>query len=311
MQRWDFNKRLVKRCAWFWERIFCSCFTQEGISLHPDFDQRICAFQDFVNGKNGIYDDCAHGTHVAGILAGSGRLSNHVYSGIAPAANLCVLKVLDREGNGSNEQVLRGIDWVLQNQRKYGIRLVNLSVGMPDRDCIKKEMELTDAVERLWDAGLVVVVSAGNAGPKSGTVAVPGTSRKVITVGASDETQKSRNGRKKGLRGMAYRNGNPPGGYSGRGPTRECIVKPDVVAPGTNVISCNGHYRTKHSAAYVSKSGTSMATPVVTGAAALLLSKYPDMENVEIKMRLMQCVDPVNEAFPWGMLNVRKLLEEN
>ena len=276
-----------------------------GISLHPDFDRRIKAFQDFVNGKAGIYDDCAHGTHVAGILAGSGRMSRKIYSGMAPSCQLCVLKVLDEAGNGSVPQVLKGMEWVLKHRRQYGIRLVNLSVGMPARETPEREKELTDAVEMLWDAGLIVVVSAGNAGPKAGTVAVPGTSRKVITVGACDERYEgSKNG-------VFQKNvsANNSGIYSGRGPTKECVIKPDIVAPGTAVISCNGYYRTKHSSAYVAKSGTSMATPVVTGAAALLLSKYPDMGNVEMKLRMMQYSDPIKFDQPCGMLNVRRLME--
>ncbi len=247
-----------------------------GISLHPDFDRRIRVFQDFVNGKQMIYDDCTHGTHVAGILAGSGKMSGNVFAGMAPACDLCVLKVLDENGKGSVEQLLKGIEWILQYRKKYQIRLVNLSMGMVSGDDSLREQELLHGVERLWDAGLIVVVSAGNEGPKAGSVVVPGTSGKVITVGAAGSF------------------------YSGRGPTKEKIWKPDLTAPGTHVISCNGNYRTKRSAAYIAKTGTSMATPVVTGAIALLLSKEPELDNIEVKKRLRICCG--------DQLNVKKLL---
>lgn len=271
-----------------------------GISLHPDFDRRIKVFRDFVNGKTMIYDDCSHGTHVAGILAGSGKMSGKVYTGMAPSCELCVLKVLDQDGNGSVEHLLRGIEWTLKNRSRYDIRLVNLSIGMVCGERLEKERELIHAVEMLWDAGLAVIVSAGNDGPERGSVAVPGTSRKVITVGACDEMYvESRRGVLKSKQQI----------YSGRGPTKECVIKPDLLAPGTNVVSCNGQYRTKRSAAYIAKSGTSMATPVVTGASALLLSKYPDMENVELKLQLMKCCDIVGSQGQYGVLNVKKLLQ--
>ena len=128
----------------------------------------------------------------------------------------------------------------------------------------------------LWDAGLVVVVSAGNYGPKDGTIAIPGSSRKVITVGVTGGSQ------------IVNVHSQKEWNYSGRGPTKQCVVKPDLTAPGTKVISCNGQYTHRWKKPYISKSGTSMATPVVAGAIACLLSKYPDMTNVEVKLRLRE-----------------------
>ena len=261
-----------------------------GISAHPDLAGRVVFFRDFINGRVGAYDDCAHGTHVAGILAGNGKLSGGKYAGIAPKCKICMLKVLDGQGNGSIEHFLMGIDWILQNHHDYRIRVVNLSVGMPEGENEKRERALMEAVEELWDAGLTVVVSAGNAGPDAGTIAVPGTSRKVITVGAAE-------------------NGLAKGAYSGRGPTKECVIKPDVTAPGTRVISCNAWYRQGNASAYMRKSGTSMATPVVAGAAALLLSRWRDMTNVEAKLRMIQSSDVGQSGDVCGMLNVKRLLE--
>lgn len=269
-----------------------------GISLHPDFDYRIAGFKDIINESKMIYDDNGHGTHVAGIIAGSGRLSREEYGGMAPMCRLVIVKVLDKNGDGDVENVIRGIHWVLANKEKYGIRIVNISVGTLPHVGDKEEEELLKAAEELWDAGLVVVAAAGNYGPRQGSITTPGISKKIITVGSSNDQQESN------TFGRQRKN------YSGRGPTKECVVKPDLVAPGSSVISCNGKYN-KNVKPYISKSGTSMATPVVSGAIAVLLSKYPKMTNVEVKLKLREsCVnlglDKNHQG--WGLLNVKKML---
>ena len=276
-----------------------------GIILHPDFDRRILGFADFVGRRQQIYDDSGHGTHVAGILAGSGKMSDGLYGGIAPETGLLVAKVLDRMGNGTVKSVLEGIDWVLYMRRKYNLRIVNISVGAQPELHEREEERLVAGVEALWDAGLVVVVSAGNYGPEQGTIAVPGSSRKVITVGASAEySQKNLN-----TTGIAGRKTEKEWNYSGRGPTESCVVKPDLVAPGTNIISCNGGYINRWKKPYVAKSGTSMATPVVSGAIACLLSKYPDMTNVEVKLKLREsCTPDLSGNQVWGMLDMERLM---
>lgn len=271
-----------------------------GITLHSDFDRRILAFRDFVNGRASVYDDGKHGTHVAGILCGSGRMSGGECSGMAPRTEILVGKVLDSAGNGSVEHVLLGIDWLLRIRRSVNLRIVNISVGTQPGLEKMQERRLLDGVEALWDAGLVVVVSAGNYGPGAGTVAVPGTSRKVITVGAMREKE-----------GMIQRRGRERlWNYSGNGPTEECIVKPDLLAPGTNILSCNGEHVSWRQRPYIVKSGTSMATPVVSGAIACLLSKYPEMSNVEVKLRLIRsCVRAEEGGQSVRALHVGRLME--
>ena len=268
-----------------------------GIILHPDFDKRIVAFADFVGRRRFVYDDSGHGTHVAGILAGSGKMSDGVYGGMAPKSELIIGKVLDRQGNGSVCNVMEGIRWILALKEKRQIRIVNISVGAkPQLDSIE-EKKLLSGVEMLWDAGLVVVVSAGNYGPKERSVAVPGSSRKVITVGTARNSQ------------IVNIHPREEWNYSGRGPTDMCVVKPDLVAPGTHVISCNGQYLHRWKKPYIAKSGTSMATPVVAGAIACLLSKYPDMTNVEVKLRLWEsCKHESGGGQGWGMLNMKSLM---
>lgn len=270
-----------------------------GVSAHPDLIGCVQERRDFTGGPGGG-DDSGHGTHVAGILAGSGRASGGTYAGMAPESRIFSGKVLDREGNGNVDIVLKGIDWIRGLCRQRDVRIVNISVGTnPDLAEDQKHL-LLEAVEELWDLGLVVVVSSGNYGPGAGSVAVPGSSRKVITVGVPDcaGAVSVRRARSTGVLN-----------YSGRGPTEECVVKPDVFAPGTGIISCNSRYGAPGEHPYVMKTGTSMAAPVVAGAVACLLSKYPDMSNVEVKLKLRQsCMKMAGTESGWGMLNVEKLM---
>ena len=282
----------IKTGKWIGKGI-CIAVLDTGISRHPDLEGRTAGFKDFVGNSMKFNDDSGHGTHVAGILAGKGKDSNGLYAGMAPEASLLVGKVLDREGNGNVDNVLGGIRWILSQKERYAVRIVNISVGtQPDLAVYQKRMFL-DAVEELWDSGLVVVVSAGNYGPGEGTVAVPGSSRKVITVGVPDTELPPVQRRRKNVN------------YSGRGPTRECVVKPDVFAPGTGIISCNGRYGRPGGRPYTMNTGTSMATPVVSGSIACLLSICPDMTNVEVNFRLSEsCVKIPGTETGWWILNV-------
>ena len=269
-----------------------------GVSDHPDLRGRILAFRDFTGKGGQRKDDSGHGTHVAGILAGDGTASSGAYAGMAPRSELVIGKVLDREGNGNVDFVLEGIEWIISLKNPLGIRIVNISVGTQPTLAPDQKQLLLEAVEDLWNMGLTVVVSAGNYGPKAGTVSVPGTSRKVITVGVPDMPLPAVSRRKSQLN------------YSGRGPTEECVIKPDLCAPGTGIISCNSRYSLPGEHPYTIKSGTSMATPVVSGAVACLLSKYPDMTNVEVKLKLRESCAPFPGAEAgWGMLDVAHLLK--
>ena len=228
-----------------------------GIYMHDDFikpNSRVVAFKDFVNKKLKPYDDNGHGTHVAGICASSGYASKGAYKGIAPRCNIIIEKVLDGYGIGCVEYVEEAINWTIKNKDKYGIEIVNLSIGSYGSNKIDTK-RLLNVVEYAWDEGLVVLTAAGNKGPKPYSITEPGTCKKIITVGAVEEI-------------MSYSNsGRKIKNFSGCGPTRECIVKPEVVAPGANIISCN------NSSGYINKSGTSMSTPIVSGIIALGLGE--------------------------------------
>ncbi|MCI5492995.1 MAG: S8 family peptidase [Lachnospiraceae bacterium] len=264
-----------------------------GIADHPDFSHRILDFVDFTAGRSGMYDDNGHGTHVCGIIGGTGFASRGRYMGIAPGVRYVVIRVLDKMGNGNTTQVIRAIEWLIRNHKRYNIRILNISVGMLSSAREEERERLLEAVERVWEEQIVVVTAAGNNGPEAGSVTIPGMSKTVITVGSSDDETAIRGRIRMGT------------GYSGRGPTESCIVKPEIVAPGTKVVSCSNRM------SYETKSGTSMATPVVTGAIALLLERYPYLTPVQVKLRLYEtAVDlgkPRNTQ-GWGMIDIRRLL---
>lgn len=260
---------------------------------HPDLKNRVVYFLDFVNHKPFPYDDNGHGTHIAGIMCANGRPEGRRISGMAPGAELIVLKVLDEKGNGSTADVLRAIDWILEHHKAYRIRLFNFSVGFLARANRREQEELLDAIDRLWDEDVMVITAAGNNGPRARSVTVPGISRRVVTVGASDDVS-----------GMAA---DLQWGYSGKGPTGCCIVKPEILAPGTKILSLSGD-----SDGYTRKSGTSMAAPVVCGAMALAFEKRPTLTPAELKLKLYQTVTPLKPesgSKAWGILHVDNLIK--
>ncbi len=271
-----------------------------GVYPHRDFAGRLFCFRDMINGRRQPYDDNSHGTHVMGVLGGSGEASGGLYAGIAPGAGLIGIKVLDAKGNGSVTNLLRGLSWLRTHKKKYGIRIVNISVGSVPKRETGETSALIRGVEEAWGDGLVVVVAAGNEGPGARSVTSPGISKKVITVGSSDDHY------------AVEVCGTSMVDYSGRGPTAVCVCKPDIVAPGASIVSCHAATR-RNSRPYGVKSGTSMATPVVSGAIALLLERHPEMTPQEVKLKLRDsALDlglPRNQQ-GWGMIQIDRLLKE-
>ena len=266
-----------------------------GCAPHPDLSGQIGAFCDILGHRALPYDDNGHGTHVCGIIAGNGSLSDGRFRGIAPGCTLIPVKVLDRQGSGRASDVLAGLRWIRQHLKQFGIRIVNISVGSFSRRNMGENSVLVRGVDTAWDAGLVVVVAAGNRGPERSSITTPGISRKVITVGCSDDEKEN------------LIMGNRMVHYSGRGPTCACICKPDIIAPGASITSCCAS-----SQGYIAKSGTSMATPLVTGAIALLLEKYPEMSNRDVKLRLRERAVDLGLSHNqqgWGRVDLKRLLE--
>lgn len=277
-----------------------------GTYPHPDFfakECRIKAFADFVYGRPYPYDDANHGTHICGIIASGGRDTDGNYMGIAPMSHLISAKILDFRGNGKISPALAAFQWILKNRTLYNIRIVNISVGMSVEHPMDEFSPFMEAVTELWDAGLVVVAAAGNNGPSNKSITAPGISRKIITVGSCESPESP--GFYPQTDQHLLKNGHNP--YSGRGPTINCIKKPDLTAPGNDILSCHNERRE-----YIYKSGTSMSTPMVSGAVALLLSVHPELSNKEVKRKLILTARDLH--LPWqqqgaGMLDIKKLLE--
>lgn len=209
--------------------------------------------------------------------------------------------MLNSNGDGSIEHMLQGIEWVMRMKELWNIRILNISVGLGlDLQGSQKET-LISCVEEAWERGIVVVVAAGNGGPLPGTLSPIGNSRKVITVGCHEGGY------------FADRNSLCEH-FSGREAENADVRKPDIVAPGTDIVSCNSRakrtlYGWYH--AYAAKSGTSMSTPVVSGAAALFLQKYPESGNGEVKRRMTYSATDLKEPWykqGWGMLNIERML---
>lgn len=273
-----------------------------GIIPHPDFQERILVFRDFVHQKQKLYDDAGHGTHVAGCLAGNGFLSEGRYRGIAPSCKLVIGKVLDKGGGGDTAMMLDALKWILEEQRKWNIRILNISVGFEEHVGPEKIKCLLKALEEVYRAGILVVVAAGNKGPKEGSISPLGMGKHVLTVGCHDGNYK-------------------PGGvtlcdsYSGRGPSIQVMKKPDIVAPGTYIMAASAkcsRRRNRYEQAYEAKSGTSFAAPLVSGAAALLWEKYPFYSAEEIKRRICYSAKDLGEPWSkqgWGMLDIKAMIE--
>ena len=248
--------------------------------------QRVAASVDFVNGRTSQYDDNGHGTHVAGIIAGNGADSLGVRAGIAPSAHLVSLKVLDDRGRGVISDVIAALDWTVANKAAYNVRVVNLSVGAAVTESYKTD-PLTLAAKRAVDAGIVVVTAAGNLGKNAdgqtqyGAITAPGNAPWVLTVGANSHE------------GTVVRTDDVVAGYSSRGPTAiDFQAKPDLVAPGTGIVSLSSASSTMYYTKpqyllsgsilgsykpYLSLTGTSMAAPVVSGTVALMLQANPSL----------------------------------
>jgi len=299
-----------------------------GIRSSQDFQDpagnlnRIRTGQCFVPNDYITDDECGHGTHVSGIIAGNGAASTgpqytKTFYGIARRANLINARVLDNTGAGCVSSVLAGLQWVVANKNAYNIRVINLSLGHPVGESYTTD-PLCQAVEAAWKAGIVVVCAAGNNGRANayqsgsaanegwgtayGSIQSPANDPYVITVGATKSMDSSRADDRIAT-------------YSSRGPSRlDLVLKPDIIAPGNRIVSLysfgsylyqwntatgNGLPMDSYekidtnmaSAQYFVLSGTSMACPVVSGAAALMLEANPSLTPDTVKARLMASAD--------------------
>ncbi len=253
-----------------------------GIYPHPDLAGRITFFKDFVGNKTEAYDDNGHGTHVAGCIAGNGDRSAGKFRGPAPGAGLVGLKVMDKYGSGSLSTIIDAVQWCRDNREQHNIKLANLSLGGTAEQSYKED-PLCLAVEELWRSGVVVCVAAGNEGPAEKTISSPAIDPVIITVGASNDFNSI----------DIY--DDAVADFSSRGPTIDGLAKPDLVTPGSNIISLRSprskldksDSASRYDDNYTVLSGTSMAAPICCGVVALLLEVEPELSPDQVKGRLI------------------------
>ena len=243
-----------------------------------------------------VDDKHGHGTHLASLIASSRRAEGADGSGkpngIAPDATLVVVKAFDDDGAGTYMDVIRGIEWVVNNRDEHNIRVLNLSFSAPPQSHYWDD-PMNQAVMAAWESGIVVVASAGNSGPAPMTIGVPGNVPYVITVGAMTDN-----------RTAGDRSDDRLTSFYSAGPTHEGFVKPEVVAPGgrlLGILDSKGRIAKAHPAfhdgdSYYYMSGTSQSAAVVSGVAALLLQAEPDLTPDQVKCKLMSTARPAIDA---------------
>ncbi|MFD0372135.1 S8 family serine peptidase [Streptomyces sp. NPDC127114] len=233
---------------------------------HPDLDGRIVAQENFTDSDTAD-DRQGHGTHTLSTVGGSGAASGGRKKGVAPGAALLNGKVLDDSGSGATSWIIAGMEWAVAQ----GADVVSMSLGNPsETDCTDP---MSVAAERLaQNEGTLFVIAAGNSGPGNNTVSSPGCAPSVLTVGATDRDDSTAS-------------------FSSRGPAADAAhtLKPEIAAPGVAISAAAAGGRGVH--AYQSMSGTSMATPHVAGAAAIVKQRHPGWTARQIKAALVASAD--------------------
>ncbi|MHB0878026.1 MAG: S8 family serine peptidase, partial [Anaerolineae bacterium] len=261
---------------------------------HPDFDDRVTVARNCMKGPTltrpsaseatdrSAADGNGHGTHVAGIAAGSGTASEGLYRGVAPGATLLIAKVLDDDGSGDASDVIAGLEWAYSK----GAQIACLSLG--GNDTGDGTDALSVACDEFVERGMILCVAAGNAGPAAYTVGPPACARQVLAIGAVDATHQA--------------DGTVPvASFSSRGPTSDRRNKPDLVFPGVAIASCRaagggmGDPVSDFPDYYVRASGTSMAAPFAAGACALLLEAVPEATPNQIRKALCESAAGLGE----------------
>ncbi|MCL6735020.1 S8 family peptidase [Streptomyces neyagawaensis] len=259
-------------------------------TTHPDLAPAVKASKNFT-GTDSTEDMAGHGTHVAATLAGSGARSGGRFKGVAPGAGILNAKVLDDSGEGSDSSVIAGLEWAAGQ----GARVANLSLGQVDTPGEDPVEAAVNALSK--STGMLTVAAAGNEGPDAGTVDSPGAAESALTVGAVDGEDRLAD-------------------FSSTGPTADSALKPDLTAPGVDIVSAkaaHGYLGDPAADGYVSMSGTSMATPHAAGAAAILAQRHPDWTGARIKQALTASTTPTTGATGYqqgtGRLDVSRALE--
>ncbi len=256
---------------------------------HPDLKGRIVEWKDFVANKNTPYDDFGHGTHCAGIIGGNGAGSGGKYKGVAPEVSYIGIKVLGKDGSGSLSTILDGINYAANSDAQ----VISMSLGSSDHS-----QAMDDAVCSAVAKGKIVICAAGNSGPDSKTIGCPSDCKDAISVGATDKNDQIAS-------------------FSSRGPTSDGRLKPEICAPGKDIVSTRAtgiHNEKAVDNYYISMSGTSMACPMVSGSVALMLQKDPTLTAAKVKDILEKTAKRLgsktpNEDYGYGRINVKSALD--
>lgn len=284
-----------------------------GVYPHGDLSRPyriITFFKDFINSLSEPYDDNGHGTFMCGVMAGSGSMSDDRYKGIAPGSRIIMLKAFNSVGEGAFSDILAAIGWVVENRKKYNIRLLCLPFGA-DAIVPYKSDPLCRACEAAWNSGLIVITASGNKGPDHGTITTPGIDPFVITVGSCE------------CRDSNIRNWTIPD-FSSRGSKKGDETKPDFIAPGWGITSLSSDKRyvpgkgrkptpSYLETPYCQMTGSSVSMAVAAGCIALCLEKMPDISGKDLKGILnlsCQTLNEVKTAQGSGVINMKKLIYE-
>lgn len=281
-----------------------------GVYPHADLlrtNKTLIYFKDFINSYKSPYDDNGHGTHICGIIAGSGSLSQEKYTGIAQNAKLIMLKAFNTVGEGSFSDILASIGWIIENKDKYNIRLLCLPFGAEAIVNISNDI-LNKACKVLNQNNIITICAAGNNGPYEGSITTPGNSPYVITAGSSKVDSDAK-----------------PllCDFSSRGSNKTKYTKPDLLAPGFNITSIatdKGYIPinkiglpSSPEIPYCSMSGTSMSAAVLTGCIALLLQKMPKLSFGDLQGILkLSCktlnLPKIDQGY--GNIDMQRILDE-
>jgi serine protease AprX len=269
-----------------------------GIQALPDFSGRLVGGIDLTGGDNPFSDAYGHGTFVAGLIAGNGVSSGGLYTGEAPGAGLVSVKVAGASGQTDLATVIGGVDWTIEHASALNIRVLNMSLGFQPFESTTLN-PLDQVVQQAWNAGIVVVASAGNAGPFNGTIVSPGDDPLVITVGSVDD------------QGQANSGNDLMSAFSSVGPTNpDGWAKPDIVTSGRSVVSLRvpgstidlANPSAEVGTANFAGTGTSFSAAIASGAAALILSAHHGLRPSDVKASMLatSAPGPVGNPFVDG-----------
>ena len=262
-------------------------YTGEGVTVavldtgvdqtHPDLADREVGERNFSTSKDSV-DHYGHGTHVASIIAGTGVKSGGKYKGVAYGARILDVKVLNDSGSGADSSIIAGMQWAAEQ----GVDVANMSLGGYDSPGVDPLEEAVNTLSTRY--GTLFVIAAGNSGPGASTIGSPGSADEALTVGAVDRDNRIAD-------------------FSSRGPVvGGGVIKPDITAPGVDIVAArhaDGRIGPPVVDGYTSLSGTSMATPHVAGAAALLVQQHPELTREQLKARLIASAAPTAGLTPF------------